>query len=221
MMDASQGPDEEDSQRPEDDSQRPEEEVVTPRPSDSKNKSTCLVCGRVVWVGSKDDEPRVVDHFMAYPLDTDWSKNVGSKPYCFYCWEQEVETLDSMGKQHRAKGTKKKSSDGKKKPTAGKGKKKKTTASVKNKKKKPTTSAGKGEKKQPTSISREKMDQVVKASHNRSIATAAAKAAAVVADKQQLGGIQIDIDTALEEAHVVPPAPVPRTPWEVTLSLNP
>ena len=39
------------------------------QPENSKNKRTCFVCGRVVWIGSKDSAPRVIGPCLAYPIN--------------------------------------------------------------------------------------------------------------------------------------------------------
>ena len=129
----------------------------------------------------------------------------------------------------------KKPADKKKKPVGGKKGKKKPAASSKGKKK--PAAASKGKKKPGATIeekmTQEKMITIVKASHNRSIAAASAEASVLLTHdaketkqqvetvvkendkKQQLGGVQGCIQTALENAHVVPPPP--RTPWEVII----
>jgi len=226
---------------------------------DSKNKRICFLCRRVVWIGTKDDAPRVVGPCRAYPLDTDWQLDRNAQPYCYYCWEKETEELDKLGNEHRAKGSKKPAGTintpaaakkGKKKKTpaaAKKGKKKKTPAAAKKgeknktpaaakkgKKKKTPVAAKKGNKKKTTvpTISQEKMDEIVKSSHDRSIAAAAEAAVATLeaheenqrqavtankgkrSDKMQLGGVQGCLNAALEEVHPRRRV-VPRIPWKV------
>ena len=108
MMDAQQ-PGKQPSEQP-----RKMQQLINKAQSENENenynnKTTCFVCGRVVWIGKKDSAPRVVGPCMAYPLETDWTRAANAEPYCYYCWEKEVKMLDELADQHRGKGGKKKS----------------------------------------------------------------------------------------------------------------
>jgi len=210
--------------------------------SNAKNKKTCFVCGRVVWIGTKDSAPRVVGPCLAYPLETDWQLD-NAEPYCFYCWDKEVKMLDALGNEHRAKGAKKNDAtaadSNKKKPTTKKGKRNKKKPATNNKKKKRATSkkSKKSANTKKTPMSQEKMIEIVQASQNRSIAAAVAEAAVTPpakpkaavtpidtqdttnndsnSNKMRLGGVQGSLNAALSQARV---ARLPRPPifsWRV------
>ena len=208
--------------------------------SSDANKKKCLTCMKVVWIGDPSCAPPCVGNILAHPLGTDWKSNSNVQPYCEHCWENEVAILDTLSAEHCGKGGKKKSNvikkpaDKKNKPAGGKKGKKKPAAASKGKKK--PAAASKGKKKPAATIkekmTQEKMSTIVKASHNRSIAAASAEASVLLThdaketkqkvetvvkenDKKQLGGVQGCIQTALENAHVLPPPP--RTPWEVII----
>ena len=160
---------------------QPSKEKAQPNEnSNAKNKKTCFVCGRVVWIGTKDSAPRVVGPCLAYPLETDWQLD-NAEPYCFYCWDKEVKMLDALGNEHRAKGAKKKDvttadDSNKKKSKKKQGKRNKKKPATNNKKKKRATNKKSANTKK-TPMSQDKMIEIVQASQNRSIAAAVAEAA--------------------------------------------